>query len=324
MRPLLRLGCRCRLSRCRIGAVDVGSRRCRDRTGWDEAIVLDLSGKPRVDRRHRCRGNLADGLFGDGGTRCLRRNRLARVDKGIKGCRLGVAARRLGNHGRETRLLLAGRLDHRQRRRCRLAGIGDTARHHHRLGIDTGRNHGNANLAGQLLIESRAEDDVGFGVHFLANPIGGLVNLEQRHIHAAGDIDQDAACALHRHVVEQRVRDRGLRGLKRPILTLGLTGAHHRLAHLAHHGANIGEVEVDQAGHHHQVGHAAHARMQNIVRHLEGVGECGPLRRDPEQVLVGDDEQGIDEFLQLFDARVGESHTMRSFEMERLRDHAYG
>jgi hypothetical protein len=29
---------------------------------------------------------------------------------------------------------------------------------------------------------------------------------------------------------------------------VGLAGAHHRLAHLVHHRADVGEVEVDQAG----------------------------------------------------------------------------
>ncbi len=61
-----------------------------------------------------------------------------------------------------------------------------------------------------VVVERRAEDDVGVGIDFVADAVGGLVDFEQRHVHAAGDVDQHAARALHRDVVEQRVGDRGL------------------------------------------------------------------------------------------------------------------
>ena len=107
-------------------------------------------------------------------------------------------------------------------------------------------------------------------------------------------------------------------------VALGLAGAHHRLAHLAHHRADVGEVEIDQAGHHHQVGDAAHARVQHLVGHLEGVGEGRLLVGDPEQVLVRDDDQRVDVLLQLLDARFGELHAVRALEVERLGDDADG
>ena len=92
---------------------------------------------------------------------------------------------------------------------------------------------------------------------------------------------------------------------RRAVRTLGLAGAHHRLAHLAHHGADVGEVEIDQAGHDHQVGDAAHAQVQHVVGHLEGVGEGRLLVGDPEQVLVRDDDQRVDHLLELVDALLG-------------------
>jgi hypothetical protein len=103
-----------------------------------------------------------------------------------------------------------------------------------------------------------------------------------------------------------------------------LAGAHHRLAHLAHHRADVGEVEVDQARHHHQVGDAAHAGIEHLVRHLEGVGEGGLLVGDAEQVLVRDDDQRVDELLQLRDAQFGHLHAVRALEVEGLGHHADG
>ena len=72
----------------------------------------------------------------------------------------------------------------------------------------------------------------------------------------------------------------------RALLAGGLAGAHHRLAHLAHHGADVGEVEVDEAFLDHQVGDAGDAGVEHLVGHREGVGEGGLLVGDAEQVLV--------------------------------------
>ena len=97
------------------------------------------------------------------------------------------------------------------------------------------------------------------------------------------------------HIVEQRVGDRHVGGLQGAVLALGLAGAHHRLAHLGDHRLDVGEVEIDQARHHDQVGDAAHAGMQHLVGHGEGLGEGGAVVGDAEQVLVGDDDQGMDD-----------------------------
>ena len=110
----------------------------------------------------------------------------------------------------------------------------------------------------------------------------------------------------------------------RALLAGGFAGAHHRLAHLAHHRAHVGEVEIDQAFLDHQVGDAGDARIEHLVGHREGVGEGGLLVGDPEQVLVRDDDQRIDDLLQLVDAGFGDAHAALAFEVERLGDDADG
>ena len=104
----------------------------------------------------------------------------------------------------------------------------------------------------------------------------------------------------------------------------GLAGAHHRLAHFAHHGADVGEVEIDQAFLDHQVGDAGDARIEHLVGHREGVGEGGLFVGDPEQVLVRDDQERIDHLVQLGDAGFGGAHAALALEVERLRHHADG
>src|SRR3546814_13218331 len=58
--------------------------------------------------------------------------------------------------------------------------------------------------------------------------------------------------------------------------------------------------------------------LQDVVGHLEGIREGGLLVGNPEQVLVRDDDQGVDVFLQLADAGLGQPHALATLERERL------
>jgi hypothetical protein len=63
---------------------------------------------------------------------------------------------------------------------------------------------------------------------------------------------------------------------------------------------------------------------KHLVGHRESVGEGGLVIGDAEQVLVRNDNQRIDAFLQLLDTRFGQAHAPLTFEVERLGDHADG
>src|SRR5262249_61632925 len=102
---------------------------------------------------------------------------------------------------------------------------------------------------------------------------------------------------------------------------LRLDGADHRLANFRHDRADIRKIEVDETGHHHQVGDAAHARVKHVVGHFEGVGEGRALVGYTEQVLVGNNDQCIDKLLQFLDTDVSDPHPMTAFEVKRLCHH---
>ena len=74
--------------------------------------------------------------------------------------------------------------------------------------IEAGRDHGDLHLALHLRIDDRAEDDVGVLVRRLLDDRRRLAHLDQRQVGAAGDVDDHAARALDRRVLEQRARDR--------------------------------------------------------------------------------------------------------------------
>ena len=108
------------------------------------------------------------------------------------------------------------------------------------------------------------------------------------------------------------------------IFALGLARAHHCLAHFVHHCAYIGEIKINQTRTHHKVSYTLYALVQHIVCHAESFGKGGFLIRKAEQILVWNNDQCVDHFLQRFNARFGLTHALGAFELERFCDNANG
>ena len=90
----------------------------------------------------------------------------------------------------------------------------------------------------------------------------------------------------------------------------------------AHHGAYVGEVQIDQAVLDDQVHNAGNARVQHLIGAQKRVGEGGFFVGDAEQVLIRDDNQRVDILAQLGNAGFSDPHPPRAFEGERLGDDA--
>ncbi|KKL77273.1 hypothetical protein LCGC14_2036560 [marine sediment metagenome] len=191
-------------------------------------------------------------------------------------------------------------------------------------GIDPGGDDADAHPAGHAFVEGRADDDVRVAVDLLADDVRGFVQLEQREVVTAGDVDENALGTVEADLVQQRIGDGLLGGLLRAIFALGFARAHHRLAHLVHHGADIGKVEVDEARTDHQVGHALDALIEHVVGQREGFGERGLFVGETEQVLVRNDDQRIDHLLKGLDALLGLAHALAALELEGLGHDADG
>ena len=60
--------------------------------------------------------------------------------------------------------------------------------------------------------------------------------------------------------------------------------------------------------------------MKHFVRHVKSVGKSSFLIRNPEQVLIRNDDQRIHILLQLLDALLGLTHPLAAFELEGFGD----
>jgi hypothetical protein len=88
-------------------------------------------------------------------------------------------------------------------------------------------------------------------------------------------------------------------------LPFGDADPHHGHAAFTHDRLDVGEVDVDQTAGGNEVRNALHRLLQYIVGRFEGVEDAGVFPRKTEQAVVGDDDQRVDDFLELFDAVFG-------------------
>jgi hypothetical protein len=89
-----------------------------------------------------------------------------------------------------------------------------------------------------------------------------------------------------------------------------------------HDRADVGEVEVDQARDRDEVGDPLDALAQDVVRLAERVHDRGASLDHPEEPLVRDHDERVDDLAQTRDALVGLLHPLGALEGERLRDDA--
>src|SRR5207247_118876 len=82
-----------------------------------------------------------------------------------------------------------------------------------------------AHLVGHRLVDHGAEDDVGVVFRLLLDERRRLVHLVQAQVRGARDVDEHAARPRDREVLEERARDRLLRGLDGPVLARRDRGA---------------------------------------------------------------------------------------------------
>ena len=70
--------------------------------------------------------------------------------------------------------------------------------------VEAGGDHGHLHFVLHLRIDDRAEDDVRFFVGRLLNDRSRFMNFEQRHVRAAGDVDQDALRSFDGSFLQER------------------------------------------------------------------------------------------------------------------------
>src|ERR687898_300646 len=187
--------------------------------------------------------------------------------------------------------------------------------------VETGGDDRDPHLVAHLVVDDRAEDDVGIGMRDPVDHLGRLVDLEQAEVATAGDGEQDAPRALDRRL-QQGARDGVARRLERAALARPVADAHERGAGIAHNHLHVGEVGVDETGGGDEVGDALHPLEQDLVGHLEGVDHRRLLVGDREEPVVGDDDEGVDLLLEALDALLGLHCPAATLERERPRDHA--
>ncbi len=150
------------------------------------------------------------------------------------------------------------------------------------FGINASCNHGDAHAPFQIIGKRASKQNVGVGFNLGANTIHCFINFKQHQIWTAGDINQNRARALHRHLVQQRIGNGRFRRAQCPVVAVHFARTHHSLAHFGHDSLDVREIAINQAGHNDEIGNSAHARVQDLVRHRESLRESRMLVRNPK------------------------------------------
>src|SRR5687767_7766949 len=189
--------------------------------------------------------------------------------------------------------------------------------------VEPGRDHADLHVAAHAVVDDRAEDDVRLRIGRGVDDLGRFVDLEQSEIRTAGDGEQHTACAVDRLLQKWRL-DRLTRGIGRACFAGAVSDAHERRAGVGHDRFDVGEVEVDEAGHRDEIADALHALTQYIVDDTERVDHARALLHDLQQAIVRDRDQRVDLVDELRDPLLREKLALRAFERERLRDDGDG
>src|SRR5215472_7359981 len=88
--------------------------------------------------------------------------------------------------------------------------------------VEASRDHGDAHLVAERVVDDGSEDDVGVGRRRVGDKLRGLVDLEQAEVRTTLDGQQHAVRAVYARL-EQWAGDGHLRGRHRTVITTGGT-----------------------------------------------------------------------------------------------------
>ena len=133
------------------------------------------------------------------------------------------------------------------------------------------------------------------------NEAGSFRDLIKRQIGAADNVEDDAGRALDGRLQKRRV-DGETDGVDDAVLALRDADAHVRKSPVLERSAYIRKVEVDERGRDDEIGDAADALLEHFIRNAECIRHRGVLGNDLADLLVRNDDDGIDILLQIVDA----------------------
>src|SRR5579884_4213022 len=297
-----------RLRKAGIVAVTARRSQRRHRSGWRRGQrrahrLLHRLGQRARTQRSQCRICLRGRRRRPGWTirHAVHRRRRDRQRA------VAVGRNALRSRGRARKTAVAA---NRNRRVVRTAVVAARLLRLLPLAVKAGGDDGNLDLAIIGRVLHRAEDDVGLWMRRLADNISCLVDLVERQVGAAGNIEEYTARPADIDV-EQRAGNRQLGGINGTRLAAALTDGHEGRTGLRHDRLHVSEVKVDEAGDGNQVADALNALTQHIIGQLQ-------------EAVVGDGDERIHVLLQVGDALLGGEAALVALEGKGPGDDADG
>lgn len=104
----------------------------------------------------------------------------------------------------------------------------------------------------------------------------------------------------------------------------GSAHAHQGDASIFHDGFHVSEIDIDKAGVNNDIADALDALAKDVIGGAESGGDRGVLFDDFENLVVRNEDEGIDLVSEFFEPLLCEFASARAFEVERFGDDADG
>ena len=168
----------------------------------------------------------------------------------------------------------------------------------------------------EIVAEVETEDYVGVLVHDLFDEHGRLVYFFESDVALCLDVKHDARGVADLGVLQGNAYGFADCGHD-AVVAAAAAYAEVRPAHIAEHGAQIGEVYIQRLRIEYDVAYSEYA----LTEHAVGVRESVCHRRvigQRNELLVGHDDVRVDDARQVLDTYLGVHNAVTAFEIERL------
>jgi len=133
-------------------------------------------------------------------------------------------------------------------------------------------NQGDANALIERGIDNGPEGNIGCTVDGLSNTLRDLVDLEQGHVFAAANVEEDTFCTTNGYV-EEAACDGLFSSTLSAVTSLSTTDAHQGCTRLAENAAHVSEIHVHHSRYIDHLGDTLYTLTQYVIGASEGVGE---------------------------------------------------
>ena len=190
-----------------------------------------------------------------------------------------------------------------------------------RIVVKTRCDHRHTQLIAHVVIEGRADNLVGVAAHEVLHDAHHFADFGIGHrFSRSRHINEKAAGTLKVCSFQKRAGNRLFRCFTGAVRTACGCRTHHSRAAFTHHGTQVFEVNIDDAGRMNDLGNTVTGLVKHIVCGGKAVNHRGLTAHFVFELVVENHDEAVDLVLKVFNAGLRLAHTAGTFKLKGLGD----